>query len=115
MYSDEIVWRARAYIDGGYQLAGEIIPTLAGLGLHLGVSEMSIHNWKKDDTKRDFQDICERIMQRQQVGLLNGGLVGVYNPNICKLMLTKHGYSDKQEINADVTQTIKTIEIEHKA
>ena len=114
MYSDEMVWRARAYIDGGFQLAGQIIPTLAGLGLHLGVSEMTIHNWKGDDTKKDFQDICERIMQQQQVGLLNGGLVGVYNPNICKLMLTKHGYTDKQETVVDAKVQLKEIEITFK-
>jgi hypothetical protein len=31
--------------------------------------------------------------------LIDGGLIGDFNPTITKLMLTKHGYSDKQEVD----------------
>jgi hypothetical protein len=36
-------------------------------------------------------------MQKQEKGLLKGGIEGTYNSTITKLMLTKHNYSDKQE------------------
>ena len=31
--------------------------------------------------------------------LINGGLMGDFNASIAKVMMTKHGYSDKQEID----------------
>jgi len=34
----------------------------------------------------------------QHRGLVNGGLSGKFNPAITKMMMTKHGYSDKQEL-----------------
>jgi hypothetical protein len=36
-------------------------------------------------------------MAKQERELLNGSLKGDYNATISKLMLTKHGYSDKVE------------------
>ena len=35
--------------------------------------------------------------ETQERSLVRGGLEGKYNPAITKMMLTKHGYSDKVE------------------
>lgn len=43
--------------------------------------------------------ILERIGATQEVVLLNGGLTGEMNSNIVKLVLGKHGYNEKQNID----------------
>ena len=38
-------------------------------------------------------------MKKQEKDLINKGLTGDFNSTITKLILTKHGYSDKQDID----------------
>jgi len=38
-----------------------------------------------------------RIATNQEFRLLNGGLLGDFNPAITKLALANHGYSEKQD------------------
>lgn len=42
--------------------------------------------------------ILERIELTQEIVPINGGLTGEMNSNIVKLVLGKHGYSDKAAI-----------------
>ena len=87
---------AKKYLMGGWQEVGDMIPSVAGLACYLGVSREVIYNWKeKDET---FLDILRSILTLQERTLLNGGLGKDFNPVITKLVLGKHGYSEKQEI-----------------
>jgi len=72
------------------------IPSVEGLCEAIGISRPTAYLWAKDETK-EFSYILELLMQKQAKLLLNNGLDGVFNPSITKLMLTKHGYSDKVE------------------
>ena len=86
---------AKKYLMGGWQEVGDMIPSVAGLACYLGVSREIIYNWKdKDET---FFNILRSILTLQERTLLNGGLGKDFNPVITKLVLGKHGYSDKQE------------------
>ena len=53
--------------------------------------------WDKDEEKVEFRAVLDKIKQVQHVIALNGGMTGVYSAPIVKLLLTKHGYSDKSE------------------
>lgn len=75
------------------------LPNIAGLARYLGVARSSIYEWKKDH--EDFSDILDAILAEQEHRLITGGLSGSYNSTIAKLILTKHGYSDK--IDQDIT------------
>ena len=44
-------------------------------------------------------------MELQEDLLKEGGLIGDFNSTIAKLFLTKHGYSDKQEIQQETKIT----------
>ena len=90
----ELIEKAKQYIDGGYSI-DELVPTIAGLACYIDIRRSTIYEWAKID--ESFSDILEKIMAKQENGLLKGGLAGDYNSTIAKLMLTKHGYSDKQE------------------
>jgi hypothetical protein len=90
----EVIEKAKQYIDGGYTIE-ELVPTVAGFSVFLGISKQTAYEWSK--INQDFSDFLDEVMRRQEMGLLKGGLAGDYNSTIAKLMLTKHGYSDKQE------------------
>lgn len=74
-------------------------PNMAQLAGRLGVSRKTIYNWA--NSHEEFLHIVEQILAIQEDMLLDRGLVGQYNASIAKLMLTKHGYTDKQDITSD--------------
>lgn len=75
------------------------LPTIEGLAVHLCVARATLYVWA--DTYPEFSDIFEQLKSAQASQLLQNGLVGTYNSTITKLMLTKHGYTDKQDITTD--------------
>lgn len=98
VYSDEVLEKASDYIEN-YAEYGDAVPTVAGMACEIGVSRETLYAWAKDVEKPEFSDILMRVMENQERKLVNGGLSGGFNPAITKMMLTKHGYSDKTDID----------------
>jgi hypothetical protein len=96
IYTQELVKRARGYLTS-YQDMGDEVPTVAGLACVLGVVRDTCYQWASDPEKAEFSDILKELAQRQERVLVNKGLKGDFNAPITKMMLTKHGYSDKVE------------------
>ncbi len=96
---------AQEYIKG-FENQGHVIPSIAGLASLLGVSRQTLYNWAEDENGAFF-DILEQCNIEQELTLMNKGLTGVFNSNITKLALGKHGYHDKQE--NDITSGGKPI------
>jgi len=94
-YNDEILAKARAYVDGGYIECGDVIPQMAGLAIELDISRETIYDWSDDPDKKEFSDIVAKCLRAQERKLLNGSLSGTLNSTIAKLILTKHGYSER--------------------
>jgi uncharacterized protein with von Willebrand factor type A (vWA) domain len=119
-YTEEVLTSAYDYL-ANYKDNDEVIPTVVGLCRHIGRGKTTVYNWaaEKTDEKAEFRDILEAIEENQHIGLVNGGLSNAFNPTITKMMMTKHGYSDKQEIDhsgrIDSTQNIKQISAEMSA
>jgi hypothetical protein len=99
--TDALIEKAAKYATKDYMLQSEVIPTIEGLAVYLDVSRSTIYNWKTEN--RDFLDILDGLMARQAKELFSNGLTGDFNPTITKLILTKHGYSDRVE--QDVTSS----------
>jgi hypothetical protein len=109
-YNDELVKKAHDYLEE-FSLprserenttSEEEIPTIVGLCRYIERGKTTVYNWIADDEdeeKDKFRDICSAIAELQEVKLVTGGLVGGWNPQVTKMILTKHGYSDKQEID----------------
>ena len=93
----ELIALADAYVDGGYENEGDKIPSIAGMACSIGVGRSTLHGWAKDKVNDQFLDIFNKCSEKQERSLLNGGLGGDFNPAITKMILTKHGYSDKIE------------------
>ena len=92
---DKIIERARAYADGGFRNVPNKIPSIAGLAFFLGKSRECMYEWARQSDV--FSGILDEILRTQEMLLLDGGLGGDFNAVITKMILTKHGYSDKQE------------------
>lgn len=96
VYSADLLKRARGYLTA-YKDMGDAIPSIAGLACVLGVTRETCHTWRNDPDKSEFSDILAELLQRQERELVNRGLGGDFNSTITKLILSKHGYSDKVE------------------
>jgi len=77
----------------------EVIPSVVGLCRYIKRSKSTVYSWIKDEDKKDFLDIVNAIEESQHISLVSGGLSGGYNPLITKLILSKHGYSEKMEVD----------------
>lgn len=98
-YTEERLAAAERYVRGGWKASGDKVPTVVGLAAEIGVARSTCYEWAKDPQKTAFLDILTRVEEIQERELINGGLGNDFNPAITKMMLTKHGYSDKQEID----------------
>lgn len=102
IYNDDLVNKAREYVRFFIEATPEeienhteVIPSIAGLSVYLGVSRSTVYEWEK--SIKEFSDILSQIMGIQETILINKGLQGKFVAPITKLMLTKHNYSDKVE------------------
>lgn len=98
-YSQEKLDLAMAYLGGGWEDEGDAVPQIAGLAIAMGISRETAYEWATHDDKKAYSDIFTRVKALQERRLVNRGLSGDFNPAITKMMLTKHGYSDRQEID----------------
>lgn len=74
------------------------IPTVGGLASYLRVARSTLYVWAKE--VEEFSDIMERLGSEQENRLIQRGLGGQYNPTIAKVLLTKHGYTDKLDMTS---------------
>ena len=106
LYSSAMQQAAEDYLagfgfegDGTIKRAGEmkeVVPTVSGLSLYLGVNKTTLYEWA--ETHTDFSNTLQEIKERQHSMLLSGGLTKTYDSAITRLMLANHGYSDKQQV-----------------
>jgi len=103
-FTEAFIDKAIEYLES-YEEIGEVIPSIAGLAVYAKVSRDQLHAWASGEvpesaTKElidNYSDIFGTIAATQEQRLLNGGLSGRMNSTITKLILTKHGYSDRAE------------------
>lgn len=99
-YTPELLDAAREYLET-YTEDGSPVPSVVGLALHIGITKSTCYEWAKHDDKREFSDILDQVSMMQEQKLISGGLVGEYNAPFAKMLMTKHGYSDK--VDTDLT------------
>lgn len=104
-YNQEIVIRAQEYLNSCKDSSKDDgrttkvnIPTKGGLAVHLDVSRETLYDWAKKYP--EFSDIMEKLGAEQESRLINNGLAGTYNSTIAKVLLTKHGYTDKMDVTS---------------
>jgi len=96
-YNKNIQTQADNYVNGGFADAGDIVPSIAGLAVELGINRQTVYEWRKRHKK--FSDTLDRLDALQERLSLNGGLQNKLNSTIVKLLLANHGYSEKHDQN----------------
>jgi len=99
-FTEEILEKTKDYLKN-YEILGDIVPSIAGLACELGKARTTLYKWKDDKVSDEFSYMLEAILSSQERKCLNKGLSGDFNSAITKLVLCKHGYSDKPEIDLD--------------
>jgi len=93
-YNDKMLSTALDYITN-FADHDQVIPSVAGLAVVLGVSKKTLYNWSEVAENIEFLHALEKLSTNQENKLLNGGLSGSFNSAITKLMMYNHGYTDK--------------------
>src|SRR3989344_5056457 len=93
-YSEELCSKANRYLKEFEK--DEPVPTMAGLAFFLKIPRQKIYEYK--EKHEEFRDIVEILMGLQEMKLLSGSLTNKLNSKISTLMLSKHGYSNKEEV-----------------
>jgi len=97
-YTPELLEKAREYADKWDDL-GDVVPMLCGMAIHCDIAESTLQEWRGHEDKAEFSDLCARVFGKQKRSLINGGLGRTFDASLSKLLLNKHGISDKQDIN----------------
>lgn len=92
--NDEMLNKARAYVQNVGDYSNPLLPSIEGLAYHLDVARDTMYAWEKDN--KQFSYILEKLRQVQATKLIDKGLNSQYNSTIAKLILSKHGYVEKQ-------------------
>jgi len=95
-YTPELIEKAHQYVASGWNVdAYDKIPSHIGLAKYIGINRLTLYRWAKEEDKEELSDILDDCMSEQQRILVGGGLSGDLNSNIVKLVLGKHGFSEK--------------------
>lgn len=95
-YKPELLEKANYYLEN-YEEYDHAFPSDIGLAYVLDISDSTLYSWAKDDDKAEFLDILDKINRAQQFVAWNKGLKGEYNANLVKLLLGKHGFTEKTQ------------------
>lgn len=132
-YSEEVLENTNKYLDScedeterlvdmeneekGYQKYRNKLkvklPTIEGLAYFLGVHKDTIYEWRK--VHHEFSDLIEDLLSKQADRLISNGLSGDYNPTIAKVLLSKHGYKEAQEVDQNIKGSISLTDLFNKA
>ena len=103
LYSAKALRRAKEYAKHGYN----VIPTVAGLCVHLGIGKKTLYTWLKHEDKKELAHTVDRMESKREALLLEGGLGSKLNSNIVKLILTtNHGYSENNQKDTGITVNV---------
>ncbi len=109
-YDSDVLDKALNYLKNYNTEHGHAIPSVVGLCRILNRGRSTVYDWinkEHDSYHEEFSDIVDSINEYQHFDLMDGGLTNKFNSNITKLLLHKHGHSDKQEteISGDLSIT----------
>lgn len=95
-YNDELQAQADDYVYRLEEL-GHVVPSRVGLCCFLGIDKTTSYEWEK--IHPEFSNTLRNVETLQEHLTLNGGLANKLNSTIVKLVLSNHGYSDRNAID----------------
>lgn len=100
-YNKALLEKAKEYLFK-YEELHQVLPTIEGFSLYLGLDDDTIREWCKDGEKKEFSATVKEIKKTQKQVLINKGLDNKFNASITKLLLgANHSVIEKtsQEVS----------------
>lgn len=89
------------------------LPSKTGFARYLGIGSTTLNRWINKHPA--LEEAMQHVIDAREEKLISNGLGGQYNSNITKLILTKHGYSDKIDQNVNANESlIHALELAHQ-
>ena len=112
-YNKEVCELARNYLVDWKDY--DAIPSIVGLCNYtringLSISRDTVHTWVQEEGKKEFSDIIKQLLAEQERSLLNNGLTKAFDSGMAKLVLSKHGYTDKIEHDNKIAITVHRVD-----
>ena len=92
-YTPELLERANTYLLEYTRL----IPSHQDMCLYLDIAETTLYRWAEEN--KEFKDILAKVKLTQFTVAMDGGLGGDMNANLVKLLMGKHGLSEKSQVD----------------
>lgn len=107
--TEDLIARAAEYAAGGWHDEGDVVPTIEGLALSLGVGRNTLYSWEKleehdvgADRLVEFRDTLTYVRNMQARIVVNKGLNGDFNPAMSKFILSaNHGMKERTDVTSD--------------
>ncbi len=101
-YTDEMLNEAYDYLEAFLDddkrrelRPRQVFPSIEGLCAYIKRARSTVYKWAEEEDKEEFSDIVKGISELQHLILQNEGAAGTFNPTISKLLLAKHGHSER--------------------
>ena len=105
-YKESMLAEVENYIENyGTEEFDDIIPMESSVCVMLKIAKPTLLDWVTDGKHLELSALIQQIKVLQESALINGGLSSRYNPMFSKMILSKHGYSDKVEQTIDQTNS----------
>jgi len=76
-----------------FEELGAVVPTVAGMSLYLGVVKATLLRWADQNPR--LLNALGKCSSIQEEILIQKGLKSITQPQITKLLLSNHGYSER--------------------
>ena len=90
----------RYFFDYELDKENKGIPQMSAYARKLGVTVRTLENWAKKH--KAFGEAYEACLDKQQELLINGGLVGSFNPKIVQFLLEARSQREKKEAKTEI-------------
>jgi len=91
------------------------LPTIDWLAKYINVNKSTIYEWLKKSEYVEFSNLYNELMEEQAERLINMSLSNDYNSSISKLLLTKHWYIEKSEVEETKKINLESKDINEKS
>jgi hypothetical protein len=91
-YNETILELAKEYVNNLPE--DEVLHSVVGLADYIGIARSTLYEWQKHPDRKEFSDIVDMVLSKQEKALINKGLNNEINPSITKVMMTKHGWRE---------------------
>lgn len=100
-FKKEILAKFREYVEN------EDFPSVAGFSSLTMIPKTNFYDWGKEKGLEEFSTLIKICNDKQEAWALRAGVAGEIRPTFPIFILKNHGYTDRQDINQNISGKIE--------